>query len=30
MKYVNYKDTKNFMKDLKSIYQADTLESAES
>ena len=30
MKYVNYKDTKNFMKDLKLIYQADTLESAES
>ena len=29
MKYVNYKDTKNFMKDLKLIYQADTLELAE-
>jgi transposase-like protein len=30
MKYVNYKDSKAFMKDLKSIYQADTLELAES
>lgn len=28
-KFVSYKDIKAFMKDLKAIYQADTLESAE-
>ena len=29
MGYVNYKDSKEFMKDLKAIYRANTLEEAE-
>ena len=29
MRYVNYQDYKEFIKDLKLIYQADTLEVAE-
>ena len=29
MKYINYKDSKEFMTDLKSIYKASTLDLAE-